>query len=72
MSSKRAMKQAQKKAYAKHRSNITNNNFEIKKNVIKAYNHDDLLLFIKKNKTFDNSTFFQYYPFKLFNEVLNV
>ena len=31
MSSKRAMKQAQKKAYAKHRSNITNNNFEIKK-----------------------------------------
>ena len=31
MSSKRAMKQAQKKAYAKHRSNITNNKFEIKK-----------------------------------------
>ena len=31
MSSKRAMKQAQKQAYAKHRSNITNNKFEIKK-----------------------------------------
>ena len=27
MSSKRAMKQAQKQAYAKHRSNITNNKF---------------------------------------------
>ena len=31
MSSKRAMKQAQKQAYAKHRSNIINNRFEIKK-----------------------------------------
>ena len=31
MSSKRAMKQAQKQAYAKHRSNITNNKFSIKK-----------------------------------------
>ena len=31
MSSKRALKQAQKQAYAKHRSNITNNRFNIKK-----------------------------------------
>ena len=31
MSSKRAMRQAQKQAYAKHRSNITNNRFETKK-----------------------------------------
>ena len=31
MSSKKAMKQAQKQAYAKHRSNITNNSFELKK-----------------------------------------
>ena len=31
MSSKRAMKQAQKQAYAKHRSNITNNQFGTKK-----------------------------------------
>ena len=31
MSSKRAMKQAQKQAYAKHRSNITNNRFSNKK-----------------------------------------
>ena len=53
-------------------SNSYKDNFEIRKNVIKAYNHDDLLLFIKNNKTFDNSTFFQYYPFKLFNKVLNV
>ena len=31
MSSKRAMKQAQKQAYARHRSNITNNRFGFKK-----------------------------------------
>ena len=31
MSSKKAMKQAQKQAYAKHRSNITNNRFNLKK-----------------------------------------
>ena len=31
MSSKKAMKQAQKQAYAKHRSNITNNRFNMKK-----------------------------------------
>ena len=31
MSSKRAMKQAQKQAYAKHRSNITNSRFGSKK-----------------------------------------
>ena len=31
MSSKRAMRQAQKQAYAKHRSNIANSRFEFKK-----------------------------------------
>ena len=31
MSSKRAMRQAQKQAYAKHRSNITNNRVSFKK-----------------------------------------
>ena len=31
MSSKRAMRQAQKQAYAKHRSNITNSRFGAKK-----------------------------------------
>ena len=31
MSSKRAMKQAQKQAYANHRSNITNSRFKLKK-----------------------------------------
>jgi|TARA_B100001093_G_scaffold362728_1_gene347527 hypothetical protein len=31
MSSKRAMKQAQKQAFAKHRSNITNNRLKTKK-----------------------------------------
>ena len=36
MSSKRAMKQAQKQAYAKHKSNITNSRFVTKKrNLIK-------------------------------------
>ena len=33
MSSKKAMKQAQKQSYAKHRSNITNNRFELKKKI---------------------------------------
>ena len=32
MSSKKAMKQAQKQAFAKHRSNITNSKFSLKKN----------------------------------------
>ena len=36
MSSKRAMKQAQKQAYAKHRSNIANSRFgRIKRNPLK-------------------------------------
>ena len=34
MSSKKAMKQAQKQAFAKHRSNITNNRFEFKKKIL--------------------------------------
>ena len=34
MSSKKAMKQAQKQSYAKHRSNITNNRFELKKKIL--------------------------------------
>ena len=34
MSSKRAMRQAQKQAYAKHRSNILNNWFELKKKLL--------------------------------------
>ena len=34
MSSKKAMRQAQKQAYAKHRSNITNSRFELKKNFL--------------------------------------
>ena len=34
MSFKRAMRQAQKQAYAKHRSNITNSKFELKKKTL--------------------------------------
>ena len=41
MSSKRAMRQAQKKAFAKHRSNITNSRFNLKKkNSINKKNKD--------------------------------
>ena len=43
MSSKRAMRQAQKQAFAKHRSNITNNKFNLKKkNIINKKNKDRL------------------------------
>ena len=43
MSSKRAMRQAQKQAYAKHRSNITNSRFNFKKkNIINKKNKDKL------------------------------
>ena len=38
MSSKKAMRQAQKQAYAKHRTNITNNKFEFKKNILSKQN----------------------------------
>ena len=41
MSSKKAMKQAQKAAYAKHRSNITNSRFNLK---------NKILLKVKKKK----------------------
>ena len=34
MSSKRAMRQAQKQAFAKHRSNITNSRFDLKKKIL--------------------------------------
>jgi len=41
MSSKKAMRQAQKQAYAKHRSNITNSRFDLKKrNLINKKNKD--------------------------------
>ena len=38
MSSKKAMRQAQKQAYAKHRSNITNSRFELKNNFLNKKN----------------------------------
>ena len=44
MSSKKAMRQAQKQAYAKHRSNITNSRFQKKK----------LKLLIRKRKNIKN------------------
>ena len=43
MSSKKAMRQAQKQAFAKHRSNITNNRFVLKKkNLINKKKKDKL------------------------------
>ena len=43
MSSKKAMRQAQKQAFAKHRSNITNNRFILKKkNLINKKNKNKL------------------------------
>ncbi len=44
MSSKRAMRQAQKQAYAKHRSNIMNSRFELKKKFLTKSKEE------KKNK----------------------
>ena len=44
MSSKKAMRQAQKQAYAKHRSNITNSRFEINKKFLTKNKEE------KKNK----------------------
>ena len=35
MSSKKAMRQAQKQSYAKHKSNITNTRFQSKKELLK-------------------------------------
>ena len=55
MSSKRAMKQAQKQAYAKHRSNITNNRFNSKKKI---------LLKIRKKINFLFQTFRLFYKLK--------
>ena len=43
MSSKKAMRQAQKQAFARHRSNITNSRFNLKKkNIINKKNKDRL------------------------------
>ena len=43
MSSKKAMRQAQKQAFARHRSNITNSRFNLKKkNIINKKNKDEL------------------------------
>ena len=38
MSSKKAMKQAQKQSYAKHKSNITNSRFYTKKKILPKIN----------------------------------
>ena len=46
MSSKRAMRQAQKQAFAKHRSNISNSRFDFRK---KNLNQKKKSQIIKKN-----------------------
>ncbi len=40
MSSKKAMRQAQKQAYARHRSNITKSRFELKKKFLTKKNEE--------------------------------
>ena len=45
MSSKRAMRQAQKQAFAKHRSNISNSRFDFKKKILDKFKDN------KKKKT---------------------
>ena len=47
MSSKRAMKKAQKQAFAKHRSNITNSRLEKKKKKLYRKQEKKLAFFIK-------------------------
>ena len=47
MSSKRAMRQAQKQAFAKHRSNISNSRFDFRK---KSLNQEKNSKIIKKDK----------------------
>tara|TARA_Y200000002_G_C22111970_1_gene427150 strand:+ start:384 stop:518 length:135 start_codon:yes stop_codon:yes gene_type:complete len=42
MSSKKAMKQAQKQAFAKHRSNITNTRFNSKKENLSKINKNKI------------------------------
>ena len=46
MSSKRAMRQAQKQAFARHRSNISNSRFDFRN---KNLNHEKKSKIIKKN-----------------------
>ena len=48
MSSKKAMKQAQKQAYAKHRSNITDSRFNLANSRLNLKNKE--LQKVKKNK----------------------
>ena len=71
MSSKRAMRQAQKQAYAKHRSNITNSRFDFKKKLlaknkeekkIKISFVDQIFLFLYKLKLLK---YFQYHSIPL-------
>ena len=45
MSSKKAMRRAQKQAYSKHRSNITNSRFDLKKKFLTKNKEE------KNNKT---------------------
>ena len=60
MSSRRAMRQAQKQAFAKHRSNITNSRFDLKKkNLInkKKKKVKGLALFVKLLNFFTSRNF---------------
>ena len=49
MSSKRAMRQAQKQAFARHRSNISNSRFDLKKKILNQEKNSKNIKKIKKN-----------------------
>ena len=53
MSSKKAMKQAQKQSYAKHRSNITNSRFHSKKKISLApWTHETLKYGVSRTRKY--------------------
>ena len=64
MSSKKAMRQAQKQAYAKHRSNITNSRFQKKK--VQIINFDKFISTWDKDQ---NLVFVTHYV--VISEILN-
>ncbi len=49
MSSKRAMRQAQKQAFARHRSNISNSRFDFRKKILNQEKNSKIIKKDKKN-----------------------
>ena len=59
--------------------NTNNSNYQLNKEIkesdfrlnLPIYNKNDLNSFINIKNSFENLSFFSYYPYKLFQEVLN-